>query len=104
MTCTFNQWVFLKCSPKMFCKPMTGQSFVLVPFEQVANGRNPSWQYALVNVEEKMHKMLFTSEGEVIDALFKAKEIWYGTDKHQNWLYGKADQMKVEYDLACQQC
>ena len=85
----------------MFCKPMAEHAFVLVPFEQVCKGRNPSWQYALVNQDTKMFKMTFTSEDEVIDALFDAKEIWYGTEKYDNKLYGKRNEMLIEYDLAC---
>ena len=80
---------------------MAGQAFFLVPFEQVAKGHVPSWQYALVNKDKKMFKMAFTSEDEVIDALFEADEIWYGADKFPNALFGKRHAMQVQYDFEC---
>ena len=84
----------------MACKPMAGNTFVLVPFEQVAKGRNPPWQYALVNKDKKMFKMAFTSEDEVIDALFKADEIWYGCEKYPNEIFNREYEMHIAYDLA----
>ena len=72
----------------------------LVPFDNVAKGYSTSWQYAFVNRDDKMHKMLFTTEDDVIDSLFKAKEIWYGSTQYQNPLFGKKDEMLIEYDLA----
>ena len=99
MTLTFNQWIFAKVRPKMLCKPLAGNTVMLVPFDEVAKGRNPSWQYALVNKDDKMYKMTFDTEDEIIDSLFKAKEIWYGSERYQNSLFDRKEEMQIEYDL-----
>ena len=83
----------------MLCKPLAGNTIMLVPFDEVAKGRNPSWQYALVNKDDKMYKMTFDTEDEIIDSLFKAKEFWYGDEIYENKLYGKKDEMHIQYDL-----
>lgn len=98
MKLTFNQWVFLKIRPKILCKPCRNGIF-LVPFDTVANGYNPSWQYALVNKDDKMYKMLFNNEDDIIDSLFKAKEIIYGNETYQNALFNKREEMQIQYDL-----
>lgn len=101
MKLTFNQFVFLKVRPKMLCRPMAGSSFVLVPLEDVEKRHIPSWQYALVNKDQKMHQMVFRSEDELIDALFKANEIWWGcNEKWPNPLFNKEAEMHIAYDLA----
>ena len=78
---------------------MAGNTFMLVSFEQVTKGRNPSWQFALVNKDDKMFKMTFDSEDDVIDTLFKADEFWYGDEIYKNALYGKKYEMRIQYDL-----
>ena len=99
MQCSFNQFVFLKCNPKMALKPMA-DGFVCVPWTRVAAGMDTPWQYAFVNESTKMYKMSFTTEDELIDAIFDAKEIWYGSVRYTNELFNRRDEMLVMYDMA----
>lgn len=96
MKLTFNQYVFLKIRPRMLCKPVANGLFNLVPLEKPTTS---IWQYALVNQDRKIYKMTFAFENELIATLFDASEIWYGSRKYSNALYGKKDLMKIEYDL-----
>ncbi len=99
MKMTFNQWVFTKMRPRMYCKPCAC-GFQLVPAERVEAGYKTSWMYALVNKDKKMYMMNFTSEEQLVDAIFNANEVWYGTTKYPNELYNKRNEMLVEYDLS----
>lgn len=99
MNLSFNQWVFMKVCPKMVCKPMANGTCVLCPFDAVANGCRTNWQYALVNKESRMYKMVFSNDDEVIDSLFKAKEIWYGDKIYENILFGRENELRITYDL-----
>lgn len=98
MKMTFNQWVFTKLNPRMYCKP-TANGFMLVPASRVEAGQETPWMYALVNRDEQMYDMAFTNEEQLIDSIFKAKEIWYGNQKYPNELFDKRYEMKVLYDL-----
>ena len=92
--------------PEMIIKNMP-HGFVMVPFHTILNKfRNTdyeSWQYAFVNREQQMYKINFDSLDDLVDTLFKAKEICYGTypqDAQPNPLYGKSlEQLKIEKDL-----
>lgn len=95
MKLTFNQYVFFNIKPRMLCKPVANGLFNLVPLEKPF----ATWQYALVNQDRKIYKMNFASEKELIATIFDAKEIWYGSTKYSNALYGKKDVMKIKYDL-----
>ena len=57
------------------------------------------WMYAFVNKSKKMYKMAFSSYDELLDAMFDADEIWYGSERYKNVLYNAKDQMLIEYDL-----
>ena len=58
---------------------------------------------AFVNKEKGMYKIVFTSFDELVDALFSAKEICYGTyplDAKPNPLYGKSiEWIKMQHEL-----
>jgi len=83
----------------MYCKPVVN-GFMLVPAKRVEAGQETHWMYALVNRDEQMYDMTFTSEEQLVDSIFKAKEIWYKCQKYPNELFGKRDEMKVLYDLS----
>ena len=99
MKMTFNAWVFTRLRPRMYCKPTT-YGFQLVPAKFVEAGRDAPWIYALVNKDKKMYMINFTSEEHLIDAIFNAKEIWYGPMTYLNELYNKRNEMLIEYDLS----
>lgn len=92
--------------PMMIIKNMP-HGFVMVPFNTILNKVHnkdyESWQYAFVNREQQMYKINFDSLDDLVDTLFKAKEICYGTypqDAQPNPLYGKSlEQLKIEKDL-----
>ena len=66
-----------------------------------------SWQYAFVNRDKCMYKMLFESFDDLLETLFAAKEICYGAyprDAQPNPLYGKSlEQLKIENELLIEQ-
>jgi len=92
--------------PNMIVKNMP-HGFVMVPFQTILNKVHnkdyESWQYAFVNCEQQMYKINFESLDDLVDTLFKAKEICYGTyprDAQPNPLYGKSlEALKIEKDL-----
>lgn len=63
------------------------------------NAFDNAWMYAFVNKSKKMHKITFSSYDELLDAMFDADEIWYGSERYKNALYNSKDQMLIEYDL-----
>lgn len=83
----------------MYCKPVIN-GFMLVPAKQVEAGYETHWMYALVNKDKRMYAITFTSEEQLINAIFNAKEIWYGNHRYPNELFGRRDEMKVLYDLS----
>lgn len=92
--------------PHMLMKDMP-KGFVLMPFETIINlsySKDYSpWQYAFVNKDKGMYKISFDSFDDLLDTLFSAKEICYGTyprDAQPNPLYGKSiEQLKIEKEL-----
>lgn len=92
--------------PEMIIMNMP-HGFVMVPFKTILNKAHNKdyepWQYAFVNREQQMYKINFDSLDDLVDTLFKAKEICYGTypqDAQPNPLYGKSlEQLKIEKDL-----
>ncbi len=92
--------------PSMIIRNMA-RGFVMVPFKTILNKAlnkdYESWQYAFVNREQQMYKINFDSLDDLVDTLFKAKEICYGTyprDAQPNPLYGKSlEILKIEKDL-----
>lgn len=92
--------------PKMLVKPCA-LGFMMVPFDILKklslNHNYSSWHYAFVNKEKGMYKIVFTSFDELVDALFSAKEICYGTyplDAKPNPLYGKSiEWIKMQHEL-----
>jgi len=94
----------LTFSLEIYCKPVAGNQFVLVSAKAVEAGQKTTWQFALVNKDEHMFDILFTSEEHLISSIFKAKEIWYRSEIYPeiypNEMFGKRDEMKVLYDLS----
>ncbi len=92
--------------PSMVIKNMP-HGFVMVPFQTIIrktyNKDYEPWQYAFVNREQQMYKINFDSLDDLVDTLFKAKEICYGTypaDAQPNPLYGKSlEALKIMRDL-----
>lgn len=92
--------------PEMIVKYMP-HGFVMVPFKTILNKAHNKdyepWQYAFVNREQRMYKINFDSLDDLVDTLFKAKEICYGAypqSAQPNPLYGKSlEQLKIEKDL-----
>lgn len=96
--------------PEMIVKYMP-HGFVMVPFMTILNKAYykkdyEPWPYAFVNREQQMYKINFDSLDDLVDTLFKAKEICYGTypqDAQLNPLYGKSlEQLKIENELTKQ--
>lgn len=92
--------------PKMLARD-TANGFVLIPFDTVFkkcyNKDYESWQYAFINREKGMYKVNFSSYADLMETLFEAKEISYGSyprDAKPNPLYGLCiEQLKIENDM-----
>lgn len=101
----FLEWLLLKQHPKMLIKPCAHDMFYMIPFktlERIAYDKDAvgrAWMYAFVNKSKKMYKMVFNSYDELLDAMFDADEIWYGSERYKNALYNKKNEMIVEYDF-----
>lgn len=97
------QFILESIEPKMLIKDMAPGTFVLIPFKHLmqlsCHHDATTWQYAFVNVQKKMYKMTFTNFEEFIDAVVQCDEIWYGTDKCKNPLYGSREMLSVKMDL-----
>ena len=92
--------------PKM-CVQYMAKGFKMVPFDTIIKkSHNPdyeSWPYAFVNRDIQMYKIIFYSLNDLLDTLFNAKELCYGSypqDAQPNPLYGKSiEQLKIEKDV-----
>ena len=92
--------------PQMLVKDVAN-GFVLVPFNTLVKKAYRKdyepWQYAFVNKEAKMYKIVFESFDDFVETLFSAKEICYGAypnDAQVNPLYGKSlEYLKIEKEL-----
>jgi hypothetical protein len=103
----FLSWLLLKHDIKMLVKwSLTGKSFYMIPFKTLANAAydknaiDKAWMYAFVNKSKHMYQMIFYSYEELLDAIFDADEIWYGTERFKNMFYNLRNEMLVEWDLA----
>lgn len=101
----FLEWLLLKQDPQMLIKPCISGGFCMIPFktlERAAYDKNAvsrAWMYAFVNQSKKMYKMVFNSYDELLDAMFDADEIWYGSTRYKNTFYNKKNEMIVEHDF-----
>lgn len=102
----FLSWLLLKQNPKMLIKPcLNKRYFNMISFKTLnrasydKNAFDNAWMYAFVNKSKKMHKITFSSYDELLDAMFDADEIWYGSERYKNALYNKKNEMIVEYDF-----
>ena len=101
----FLSWLLIKQNPKMLVKTCNSGSFYMIPFETLAKTKynkdaiDNAWMYAFVNKSKQMYKMTFDSYDELLDAMFDADEIWYGSTKYKNTLYNKKNEMIVEHDF-----
>lgn len=92
--------------PDMLVRNMP-HGFTLVPFNTIMKKAHDKdyepWHYAFVNREKSMYKFVFSSFDDLVETLFSAKEICYGTyprDAQPNPLYGKSlEQLKIEDEL-----
>ena len=81
--------------------------FMLVPFGTIINKAlnkdYDPWQYAFVNKDKGMYKFVFSSLDDLVETVFEAKEICYGSyprDAQPNPLYGKSlEMLKIEEEL-----
>ena len=100
----FLSWLLLKQNPKMLVRPCVS-GFNMIPFKTLERASHDkdafdnAWMYAFVNKSKKMYKMTFNSYDELLDAMFDADEIWYGSKRYKNVLHNSKDQMLIEYDL-----
>lgn len=102
----FLSWLLLKQNPKMLIKPCFNKRyFNMIPFKTLNKASydkdafDNAWMYAFVNKSKKMYKITFSSYDELLNAMFDADEIWYGSERYKNALYNSKDQMHIEYDL-----
>lgn len=102
----FLSWLLLKQNPKMLVKQcLSKECFIMIPFKTLdralydKDAFDNAWMYAFVNKSKQMYKITFDSYDELLDAMFDADEIWYGSEKYKNDLYNSKDQMLIEYDL-----
>lgn len=101
----FLSWLLLKHDIKMLVK-LTGKSFYMIPFKTLANAAydknaiDKAWMYAFVNRSKQMYKMNFSSYEELLDAMFDADEIWYGSTRFKNMFFNMRNEMLIEWDLA----
>ena len=100
----FLSWLLLKQNPKMLVK-VCASGFIMIPFKTLYRASydkdafDNAWMYAFVNKSKKMYKMTFSSYDELLNAMFDADEIWYGSERYKNALYNKKNEMIVEYDF-----
>ena len=100
----FLSWLLLKQNPKMLVK-VCASGFIMIPFKTLyrtsydKDAFDNAWMYAFVNKSKQMYKMTFDSYDELLDAMFDADEIWYGSERYKNALYNKKNEMIVEYDF-----
>lgn len=101
MTISDIAFVLMHMKPKCVVKEMAPNRFVIVPLSALWS--TSCWQYAFVNKDIKMYKVTFFSIDEIVETLFKAKEICYRRypeDAKPNPLYGKSiEQLKIEDEL-----
>lgn len=89
----------------MLIKPCLNTAFIMIPFKTLEKASydkdafDNAWMYAFVNRSKKMYKTAFSSYDELLNAMFDADEIWYGSERYKNVLYNSKDQMLIEYDL-----
>ena len=102
----FLSWLLLKQNPKMLIRQCLNTAyFKMIPFKTLEKASydkdafDNAWAYAFVNKSKKMYKMTFNSYDELLDAMFDADEIWYGSKRYKNVLHNSKDQMLIEYDL-----
>lgn len=102
----FLSWLLLKQNPKMLVRScLNKKCFKMIPFKTLNRASydkdafDNAWMYAFVNKSKKMYKITFSSYDELLDAMFDADEIWYGSERYKNALYNFKDQMLIEYDL-----
>jgi len=100
----FLSWLLLKQNPKMLVK-VCASGFIMIPFKTLYRASydrdafDNAWMYAFVNKSKQMYKITFDSYDELLDAMFDADEIWYGSERYKNVLYNSKDQMHIKYDL-----
>lgn len=102
-TMKMAEFILKSIEPKMLIKDMAPGTFVLVPFKYLNqlcyDPHHEPWQYAFVNVKEKTYKMVFKSFEEFVDAVVQCDEIWYGSEKHKNPLYGSRELLLIKMDM-----
>lgn len=105
-TFKFLSWLLRRYDVKMLVKTCIGNMFQMIPFKTLRRAShnkdavNNAWMYAFVNKSKHMYKMNFNSYTELLDAIFDADEIWYGTRIFKNMFYNLRNEMLVEWDLA----
>lgn len=101
MTISDIAFVLMHLKPTCFVKEMAPNRFAIVPLSALWS--TSCWQYVFVNKDIKMYKVTFFSIDEIVETVFKAKEICYGhypEDAKPNPLYGKSiEQLKIEEEL-----